>query len=106
MQYPRTGVVLRPVERITIHPAVMSGKPGIRGVRVTVANVLHQLANHRTPAEILVSYPYLEAEDIGACLAYMPLFVSKMRNLLWVRREAPQRHELQPRRSLAFVAGE
>lgn len=48
----------------------MSGKPCIRGLRVTVANILRQLANHRTPAEILASYPYLEAEDIDACLAY------------------------------------
>jgi uncharacterized protein (DUF433 family) len=39
-------------------------------LRVTVANVLRQLANHRTPAEILASYPYLETEDIDACLAY------------------------------------
>jgi uncharacterized protein (DUF433 family) len=61
--------------RITIDPAVMSGKPCIRGLRVTVANVLRQLANHRTPAEILASYPYLEAEDIDACLAYAALRV-------------------------------
>ena len=57
-------------ERITMDPAVMSGKPCIRGMRVTVANVLRQLANHRTREEILSSYPYLEAEDIDACLAF------------------------------------
>jgi uncharacterized protein (DUF433 family) len=64
------SVMFVPMIRITIDPAVMSGKPCIRGLRVTVANVLRQLANHRTPAEILASYPYLEAEDIDACLAY------------------------------------
>ena len=57
-------------ERITLDPAVMSGKPCIRGHRVTVANVLRQLANHRTREVILSSYPYLEPEDIDACLAY------------------------------------
>lgn len=53
----------------------MSGKPCIRGLRVTVANVLRQVANRRTTAEILASYPYLEAEDIDACLAYAALRV-------------------------------
>ena len=63
------------LERITLDPAVMSGKPCIRGLRVTVANVLRQLANHRTRDEILASYPYLEEEDIDACLAYAALRV-------------------------------
>ncbi len=58
------------LERITADPAVMSGKPCIRGLRVTVANVLRQLSNHRTREEILASYPYLEPEDIDACLDY------------------------------------
>ena len=57
-------------ERITIDPLVMSGKPCIRGLRVTVANVLRQLANHRTPEQIMVSYPYLEPDDIDACLTF------------------------------------
>jgi len=48
-------------ERITMAPAVMSGKPCISGMRVTVANVLRQLANHRPREQILASYPYLEA---------------------------------------------
>lgn len=63
------------LERITINPNVMSGKPCIRGLRVTVANVLRQLANHRTAEQILSSYPYLEAEDIDACLNYAALRV-------------------------------
>jgi uncharacterized protein (DUF433 family) len=75
MQSLSLSVMLVPMIRITIDPAVMSGKPCIRGLRVTVANVLRQLANHRTPAEILASYPYLEAEDIDACLAYAALRV-------------------------------
>ena len=63
------------VERITIDPAVMSGKPCIRGLRVTVANVLRQLASRRTREQILADYPYLEAEDIDACLDYAALRV-------------------------------
>lgn len=62
-------------ERITIDPAVMSGKPCIRGLRVTIANILRQLANHCTPEQILASYPYLEPGDIDACLAYAALRV-------------------------------
>jgi len=63
------------MDRITIDPAVMSGKPCIRSLRVTVANVLRQLANHRTPEQILAAYPYLESLDIDACLAYAALRV-------------------------------
>ncbi|MES2660566.1 MAG: DUF433 domain-containing protein [Verrucomicrobiota bacterium] len=58
------------MERITLDPNVMSGKPCIRGLRVTVSNVLRQLANQRTREEILASYPYLEMEDIDACLTF------------------------------------
>jgi uncharacterized protein (DUF433 family) len=63
------------LDRITIDPLVMSGKPCIRGLRVTVANVLRQLANHRTPEQILADYPYLETKDIDACLGYAALRV-------------------------------
>lgn len=63
------------LERITLDPAVMSGKPCIRGLRVTVANVLRQLASHRTTEQILGAYPYLEPEDIDACLGYAALRV-------------------------------
>ncbi len=75
MQSLRLGAIFLLMVRITVDPLVMSGKPCIRGLRVTVANVLRQLASHRTPAEILASYPYLEAEDIDACLAYAALRV-------------------------------
>ena len=63
------------LERITVDPHVMSGKPCIRGMRVTVAIVLRQLADRRTREEILSSYPYLEPEDIDACLDYAVLRV-------------------------------
>jgi uncharacterized protein (DUF433 family) len=56
--------------RITHDPAVMGGKPCIRGLRVTVGTVVGLLAAGRSEAEILRAYPYLEAEDIRAALSY------------------------------------
>lgn len=58
------------IDRITLDPVIMGGKPCIRGQRVTVAMVLGLLAAGRSRDEILESYPYLEAADIDQCLAY------------------------------------
>jgi uncharacterized protein (DUF433 family) len=58
------------IDRITLDPAVMGGKPCIRGQRVTVAMVLGLLAVGRSRDEILKAYPYIEAEDVDQCLAY------------------------------------
>lgn len=65
------------LERVTFDPAVMSGKPCIRGMRVTVANVLRLLASGHTHERILAAYPYLEPEDIDACLLYASLRVDE-----------------------------
>lgn len=56
--------------RITLDPAVMGGKPCIRGLRVTVGTILGLLAAGRTEPEILKAYPYLEEADIHEALAY------------------------------------
>lgn len=58
------------VERITFDPAVMGGKPCIRGMRVTVGTIVRLLAAGRTEEEILKAYPYLEPEDLRAALTY------------------------------------
>lgn len=58
------------LERITLNPAVMGGKPCIRGLRVTVGTVVGLLATGHSTDEILRLYPYLEAADIGEALAY------------------------------------
>jgi uncharacterized protein (DUF433 family) len=58
------------LSRITHDPAVMGGKPCIRGMRVTVGTILGLLASGKTYEEILGAYPYLEREDIQASLAY------------------------------------
>jgi uncharacterized protein (DUF433 family) len=57
-------------ERITIEPGKRGGKPCIRGLRITVYDVLDYLASGMTPAEILAEFDYLTSEDIQACLAY------------------------------------
>jgi len=56
--------------RITHDPAVMGGKPCIRGLRVTVGMILGLLAAGQTRERILQAYPYLEPEDIDAALVY------------------------------------
>ncbi len=56
--------------RITLEPGKRSGKPCIRGMRITVQDVLSYLAAGMTQEQILTDFPYLEREDILACLAY------------------------------------
>jgi uncharacterized protein (DUF433 family) len=55
---------------ITIEPGKRSGKPCIRGLRITVYDVLSYLASGMTIEQILDDFPYLNREDILACLAY------------------------------------
>jgi uncharacterized protein (DUF433 family) len=57
-------------ERITIEPGKRGGKPCIRGMRITVYDVLSYLASGMTQEEILADFPYLTKEDILACLSY------------------------------------
>lgn len=57
-------------ERITIDPAVCTGKPCIRGLRFPVSRLLGLLASGETRDAILNSYPYLESEDIDDALRY------------------------------------
>lgn len=58
------------IPRITLDPAVMGGKPCVRGLRVTVGTILGLLAAGHSRERILRAYPYLEAEDLDAALAY------------------------------------
>jgi uncharacterized protein (DUF433 family) len=58
------------LQRITLDPAVMGGKPCIRGMRVTVGTIVGLLAAGHTEEEILKAYPYLEKEDLREALAY------------------------------------
>jgi uncharacterized protein (DUF433 family) len=58
------------LERITYNPKIFGGKPIIRGRRLAVEHVLGMLASGDTVDTILQGYPWLEREDIQACLAY------------------------------------
>lgn len=57
-------------ERISIEPGKRGGKPCIRGLRITVYDVLDYLASGMTTEEILQDFPDLEQDDIRACLAF------------------------------------
>ena len=58
------------MSRITFDPAQCGGRPCIRGMRIRVKDVLEMLAEGVPDAEILTDFPYLEAADIRACLAF------------------------------------
>jgi len=58
------------MERITLEPGKRGGKPCIRGMRITVGDILGYLASGMSTEEILEDFPYLEKEDILASLSY------------------------------------
>jgi len=58
------------LKRITVNPKVMVGKPTVRGLRITVEQILKALAGGVTAEELLKDYPELEKEDIHAVLLY------------------------------------
>ena len=58
------------LDRISIDPEVVHGRPAVRGTRMRVSDVLSLLAAGADEAEILEDYPYLSSEDIRACPAY------------------------------------
>ncbi|HLF04810.1 MAG TPA: DUF433 domain-containing protein [Dehalococcoidia bacterium] len=58
------------LKRITVNPNIFGGKPNIRGRRLAVEHVLGMLAAGDTAQTILSGYPWLEPDDIQACLVY------------------------------------
>jgi uncharacterized protein (DUF433 family) len=67
------------LERIMVNPKIFGGKPIIRGRRLAVEHVLGMLAAGDNPETILKGYPWLETEDIQACLVYARRMVSHER---------------------------
>ncbi len=61
------------LDRITFDPNVMGGRACIRGMRMTVSNILSQPADGATIEELLSEYPYLEREDVMRALSYAAL---------------------------------
>jgi len=66
-------------ERITVDPNVLAGKPTIRGLRISVEQILKALANRVPLEDLLQDYPELEPEDILACIAYAAELVAEER---------------------------
>jgi uncharacterized protein (DUF433 family) len=77
-------------DRITIEPGKRSGQPCIRGLRVTVSDVLGWLAAGMNEEEILADYPYLEHEDIIAAVDY----ASRMNRPIALRSVIPSNNDV------------
>ncbi len=75
------------IDRITHNPAVMGGKPCIRGLRVTVGTILGLLASGHSRERILKAYSYLEPEDLDAALAYAAWRLEEREEMLVVTQE-------------------
>ena len=67
---------MRLTDRITMNPQVMKGKPTIRNMRFSVAQMLELLAGGMSFQEILDDYPYIEQEDIQASLMYAAMLAN------------------------------
>ena len=72
------------LDRITIKPGLMGGKPTIRGMRVTVGMIVGQIGAGRTVDELLDDYPYLERDDILQALRYAA-YLAQGREVVVVR---------------------
>jgi len=73
-RFAKNGDLLR---RITVDPRVLVGKPTIRGMRISVEQIVNLLGQGMTHKDILAEYPVLEEEDIRAALRYAHLMLSK-----------------------------
>ena len=67
------------LDRIHTSPNVMTGKPVVRGTRVTVEHILNLLAHDLNVADVLAEYPGLTSDDIKACLAYAGRIIERER---------------------------
>ena len=67
------------LKRIEANPKILVGKPIIRGMRISVQQVLNQLAAGNSTEEILRHHPMLEPEDITACILYAVKLVEEQR---------------------------
>lgn len=76
------------LERITVNPKIFGGKPIIRNRRLAVEHILGMLAAGDTVQTLLEGYPWLEREDIQACLIYARRLVSHER--IEILSERPQ----------------
>jgi len=75
------------LSRITMNKDVCKGKPSIRGMRFTVSQMLDLIASGMASDEILNDYPYLEVDDIAACLQYASCVLNN-RDMLFIEHVA------------------
>ena len=68
------------LNRITIIPDVCNGKPTVRGMRITVETILQYLSAGDSVDDILKAYPFLEKEDVQACIAFALKNISTTKN--------------------------
>lgn len=80
--------------RITYNPQIFGGKPIIRGHRLAVEHVLGMLAAGDTTETVLAGYPWMESEDVLACLAYAARVVGHER--IELALDAPPPHGSRP----------
>jgi uncharacterized protein (DUF433 family) len=64
-------------KRVTVKPNLLAGKPTIRGLRISVEQILSALAHGVPESDLLADYPELEHEDILACFEYSAMLVAK-----------------------------
>ena len=82
-RYLKSRIMDNLLNKITIDKDICKGRPSIRGMRFTVSQMLELVAAGMTSEEILSDYPYLEADDIVACLHYASCVLNN-RNMLLV----------------------
>ena len=75
------------LDRITMNTDICNGKPVIRHMRFSVAQMLELIAAGMTFDEILADYPYIETEDISACLLYAS-FITNNKGMLFFSEQA------------------
>lgn len=78
------------LKRITVNPAIFGGKPIIRGKRLAVEHVMNMLAVGDDESTILQGYPWMEREDIQACLLYAARLAGQERYLPLFVQDPPE----------------
>jgi uncharacterized protein (DUF433 family) len=70
------------LNRITINPAVLTGKPVVRGMRISVEQIIKMLARGISHSAIIEEYPLIEEDDIKGCLLFAALIANSGHNFL------------------------
>ncbi len=79
-------------DRIIQDPAIMAGKPVVKGTRIPVALVLEYLSRHPSFDELFAAYPRLTRDDVKACFAYAQAMLKGRRKLATASRLSTQPH--------------